>query len=111
MLDEAISAWTSTHSRDHVLAVLEEAAVPVGKIYTAQDIVEDPQYRARDMIERVALDDGTQLDFPGIVPKLSATPGATRALGPALGQHTDEILATLGYNAFTVASLRQRNII
>jgi formyl-CoA transferase len=111
MLDEAISAWTSTHSRDHVLAVLEKAAVPVGKIYTAQDIVEDPQYRARDMIERVALDDGTQLDFPGIVPKLSATPGATHALGPALGQHTDEILAALGYNACTVASLRQRNII
>jgi formyl-CoA transferase len=111
MLDAAISAWTADHPLDHVLSVLEAADVPAGKIYTAEDIAHDPHYQARHMIERVALDDGTPVDFPGIVPKLSATPGATVTLGPALGQHTDEILASLGYDEAKVASLRARQII
>jgi len=111
MLDDAIGNWTRRHSRDHILAVLEKADVPSGKIYTAQDIVEDPQYKAREMIERVALDDGTPVDFPGIVPKLSDTPGATLTPGPALGQHTDEILASLGYAQERIAALRERSVI
>ncbi|MBL8472830.1 MAG: CoA transferase [Rhodocyclaceae bacterium] len=111
MLDAAITAWTTQHDLDHVLATLDGAAVPCGKIYTAADIHEDPHYRARDMIEQCALPDGKPIDVPGIVPKLSATPGETRWLGPALGAHTDEVLAGLGMNAETVGRLRAQGIV
>ena len=96
MLDEAITEWTTQHDLEHVLKVLEEAAVPSGRIYTAADIYEDPHYRARDMIQKTALPDGQPIDIPGIVPKLSETPGQTKWLGPTLGEHTEEVLASLG---------------
>jgi formyl-CoA transferase len=89
-LDEAIGAWTAEHDLETVLAALEAADVPVGKIYTAADICSDPHYAARCMIESHNLPDGTTLQLPGIVPKLSATPGTTRWLGPTLGEHTQE---------------------
>jgi formyl-CoA transferase len=89
-LDDAIGAWTAQHDLDTVITTLESAAVPVGKIYTAADICSDPHYAARHMLETHTLPDGTTLQLPGIVPKLSATPGTTRWLGPALGQHSEE---------------------
>jgi len=94
-----------------VLAVLNEASVPAGRIYSAADIMADPHYRARDMILERELPDGMPLSVPGIAPKLSATPGEVRWLGPALGQHTDEVLASLGYTAEKVADLRGRGIV
>ena len=92
LIDGAIAAWTSKRSLDEVLEALRRADVPVGKIYSAADIHGDEHYRSRGMIEPVTLPDGARLDIPGIVPKLSATPGATRWLGPTLGQHNDEVL-------------------
>jgi formyl-CoA transferase len=89
-LDEAIGAWTAAHDIETVIARLDSAEVPVGKIYTAADICNDPHYAARGMIESHTLPDGTTLHLPGIVPKLSATPGTTRWLGPSLGEHTEE---------------------
>ncbi|MGQ0699390.1 MAG: CaiB/BaiF CoA transferase family protein [Panacagrimonas sp.] len=94
-LDEAISAWTQQNTIDDVVRILEEAEVPVGKIYTAQDICDDPHYAARDMLEEHVTPSGLKMKIPGIVPKLSATPGRTRWLGPALGAHTEEVLASL----------------
>lgn len=111
MLDDAITAWTMQHSLEHVLAVLDEAAVPSGKIYTAADIHADPHFRARGMIESGSLPDGTPVDVPGIVPKLSATPGRTQWLGPALGEHTTEVLASIGIGAESVAALRKAGIV
>jgi formyl-CoA transferase len=111
MLDEAISAWTRQHEQQHVLDVLDEAAVPSGRIYTAADIHGDPHYRARDMIERHRLPDGQPIDFPGIVPKLSATPGQTRWVGPKLGEHTEEVLASLGIAGSAYRDLHEEGVV
>jgi formyl-CoA transferase len=111
MLDQAITDWTTKHDLEHVLAVLDKAAVPSGRIYTAADIHADPHYKAREMIQPYALPDGTVVDFPGIVPKLSETPGETRWLGPALGQHTEEVLASIGIKGAAFQELRQQGIV
>jgi formyl-CoA transferase len=94
-LDAAIGAWTARHDIDEVVRVLERAEVPVGKIYSAADIAADEHYRAREMLEEHVLADGQRVTLPGIVPKLSATPGRTRWLGPALGEHTSAVLGSL----------------
>ena len=95
-LDEVIGAWTAARSLATVLEVLEQADVPCGRVYTAADIYEDPHYWARDMIDAQVLPDGTPIELPGIVPKLSGTPGQTRWVGPELGEHTREVLASIG---------------
>lgn len=91
-LDAAITAWTVQRPVAEVLATLQAARVPVGRIYTARDIAEDPHYRARGMIERIVTASGLALDVPGVVPKLSDTPGAIRSLAPSLGEHNAELL-------------------
>jgi formyl-CoA transferase len=110
-LDNAIAAWTGAHPLDHVLAVLEKADVPSGRIYSIADIVKDMQYQARGMIEKHRLSDNAELLLPGIVPKLSATPGGTKWIGPTLGEHTGEVLRSLGYDDTAQAGLKQRGII
>jgi formyl-CoA transferase len=105
-LDGVIGEWTSRHALDEVLAVLEKAEVPSGRIYSIADIAADLHYQARGMIERHKLGEG-ELLLPGLVPKLSRTPGATRWIGPRLGEHTDEVLAALGYDAERIAALRK----
>ncbi|MCD0424065.1 MULTISPECIES: CaiB/BaiF CoA transferase family protein [Rubrivivax] len=94
-IDAAIGAWTAGRTVDEVLAALDAAAVPVGRIYTAADIAHDPHYAAREMLLPVTMADGSTLTVPGIVPKLSRTPGSHRRNAPALGQDTDEVLAAL----------------
>lgn len=111
MLDQAIADWTSTRPLEEVLQVLEDAAVPSGRIYDAADIHADPHYRARGMIEPRVLPDGKPIDMPGIVPKLSESPGETRWLGPALGEHTDDVLGALGISAEKIAALRAGGVI
>ncbi|RTL28203.1 MAG: CoA transferase [Burkholderiales bacterium] len=94
-IDEAIAAWTSMRAVDQVLDVLNAASVPVGRIYNAQDIARDPHYRARDMILPVTTHDGLTVEVPGIIPKLSATPGVIQRRGPTLGEDTEAVLAAL----------------
>ena len=110
-LDAAIGAWTRPRQIADVLAVMEAASVPAGKVYTARDISEDPHYRARDMILRQETRDGYALEVPGIVPKLSATPGGLRLPAPHLGGDTDAVLAELGLSAENIALLRERGIV
>lgn len=94
-IDAAIGAWTGTRAVAQVVDVLNAASVPVGRIYTAQDIAEDPHYRARDMVLPVTTHDGLTVEVPGIVPKLSRTPGAITRRGPTLGEDTDAVLTAL----------------
>ena len=110
-IDAAISEWTSRHDLEEVLAVLERAEVPVGKIYSAADIHSDAHYRHRGMIEPVVLPDGQAVDLPGIVPQLSGTPGRTAWIGPPLGAHINEVLASAGLDASAVEVLRKDGII
>jgi formyl-CoA transferase len=110
-LDAAIEAWTSGLPLDAVLAKLQAADVPAGRIYSVADIVRDAHYRAREMIEKARLASGEEVLLPGIVPKLSATPGKTRWLGPRLGEHTAEVLRELGYDEGRQRELRAKGVI
>lgn len=110
-LDAAIGDWTAKYDVDTVVGLLNEAQVPNGKIYSMADIVRDPQYLARGMIQSVNLRDGTELKVPGVVPKLSDTPGDVGWVGPQLGEHTDEVLASLGYRGDEISALRERKVI
>jgi crotonobetainyl-CoA:carnitine CoA-transferase CaiB-like acyl-CoA transferase len=109
-LDRAIGEWTSRHDLDTVLAILEKAEVPSGRIYSIADIAADLHYRARGMIERHKLGDKDLL-LPGIVPKLSQTPGETKWIGPRLGEHTGEVLAQLGYTEGEIAAMKDRGVV
>lgn len=110
-LDQAIEAWTEHRSTEDVLGKLTEARVPVGKIYTARDIAEDPHYRARDMIMRQTTREGYDVDVPGIVPKLMGTPGSIRSSAPRLGDDTDDILREIGLSESRITELRDKGAI
>ncbi|MFM0138396.1 CaiB/BaiF CoA-transferase family protein [Caballeronia grimmiae] len=110
-LDGAIEAWTLTQSVQQVLDVLGAAGVPAGKVYTAKDIVEDPHYRARNMILSQTTRDGYEVEVPGVVPKLMGTPGTVRSSAPGLGDDTDAVLQELGYSTQDIAALRGRKVV
>jgi len=105
MLDRVIGEWTGSVTLDEALAVLEKAEVPSGRIYSIADIAKDLHFQARGMIERHKLGE-RELMLPGIVPKLSETPGGTQWIGPRLGEHTREVLEALGYEDDKIEQLR-----
>ncbi|MFM0035352.1 CaiB/BaiF CoA-transferase family protein [Paraburkholderia strydomiana] len=111
MLDQAITAWTSRHATDDVLAALERAEVPAGRIYSVADIVADPHYQARDMLLQAQLPGGASVKMPGIVPKLSDTPGEVRWQGPTLGEHTGSVLSELGFANEDIERLRREGAV
>ena len=110
-IDAAIGAWTSKLNVAEVLAVLDQAAVPAGRIYTVEDIAADPHYLARGMLADVSMSDGSVLKVPGMVPKLSRTPGQHRRNAPTLGQDTDAVLLELGITADQISEMRKRGIV
>ncbi|WP_286999201.1 MULTISPECIES: CaiB/BaiF CoA transferase family protein [Comamonas] len=110
-IDAAIGAWTQTQTITAVLEALAAVRVPAGRVYTAKDICEDPHYRARDMILTQTTRDGYSVEVPGIVPKLSATPGTIRSSAPQLGDDTDAVLAGMGLSAAQIAQLRTQGVI
>ncbi|MYN45040.1 CoA transferase [Pseudoduganella sp. FT93W] len=110
-IDGAIQAWCDTMEIDSALTVLKAADVPAGKIYSVRDMMTDPQFLAREMFEQHQFADGTPVKLPAISPKLSATPGQTRWIGPALGQHNEEVLQSLGYSAEQIAALKQDGVL
>ncbi|HOB65777.1 CoA transferase [Ottowia sp.] len=110
-IDAAIGAWTQGQTVQQVMDALAAARVPAGKVYTAKDIAEDPHYRARDMILQQRTRDGDTVEVPGIVPKLSATPGTVRSSAPHVGDDTDAVLRQMGLSTEQIATLRQRGIV
>jgi len=101
-----IDDWCAGHDEADVLAMLAAAEVPSSRIYSAADMFADPQFIARQMIESARFPDGKEFKIPGIVPKLTETPGSTEWLGAALGEHTDAVLTELGYTTARIATLR-----
>ncbi|MBL8326713.1 MAG: CoA transferase [Rubrivivax sp.] len=110
-LDAAIEAWTRTQPAAEVLAVLADAGVPCGRVFTARDIAEDPHYRERDMILTQKTRSGHEVAVPGIVPKLMGTPGGVRWSAPGLGDDTDAVLRELAYGEEEIAALRARKVV
>ena len=109
-LDQAIGEWAKTVSTDKALEILDAVAVPVGRIYTVADIANDPHYKARGNIETIQMHDGSTLDVPGVIPKLSRTPGSIKTLAPDIGENTDEILRSIGLSESQVACLKERGV-
>jgi formyl-CoA transferase len=109
-LDQVIGEWAKTVTTDKALELLDSAAVPAGRIYTVADIASDPHYKARENIQTIQMHDGSKLDVPGIIPKLSRTPGSIKSLAPDIGENTDEILKGIGLSDAQVASLKERGI-
>jgi formyl-CoA transferase len=110
-IDDAIGAWALLHNVDEVLKVLEQAKVPAGKIYTAADIAQDPHFRARDMIISQIDTHGDELLVPGIVPKLSRTPGGLKRVAPEIGQDNEEVLRSIGLTQEQINALYQLGIV
>ncbi len=110
-IDEAIGQWTAQLSVADVLQALDAAAVPAGRIYNVADIAADPHYQARGMLQNVRMSDGTDLMVPGIVPKLSRTPGNHRRNAPTLGQDTDDVLHELGLSDAQIQALKDKGIV
>jgi succinyl-CoA---D-citramalate CoA-transferase len=110
-LDALIGAWTQTRSLDGLLTLLEEAGVPCGRVYQAPDMLADPQFQARDSVVSVEHPVFGRIRMQNAFPKLSDTPGEVRWPGPALGEHTEAVLAGLGYDAPAVTALRARGVV
>lgn len=110
-IDTAIQNWCSTLSIDAALKILQLADVPVGKIYSVRDMMNDPQFIARNMFEQHQFADGSGIKLPAITPKMSLTPGKTQWLGPTLGQHNQEVLRDLGYQPEDIAAFVKQGII
>jgi formyl-CoA transferase len=110
-IDAAIGVWTAQLSVEQVLRALDQAAVPAGRIYTVADIAADPHYQARGMIQQVQMDDGTSLSVPGIIPKLSRTPGSHRRNAPTIGQDTDAVLHEIGLTTAQIQTLKDKGIV
>jgi formyl-CoA transferase len=110
-IDQAIGDWAQRLTVSDVLAALDRAGVPAGKIYTVADIAADPHFEARGMLTQLELSDGTPVTVPGFVPKLSLTPGSHRRNAPALGQDTEAVLREVGVTPEQIEALRKRGVV
>ena len=111
MIDSAIEAWTQPREVAQILEVLATHRVPSGRVYTAKDIVQDPHFLAREMILEQTTRDGHTMAVPGVVPKLSDTPGTIRTAAPGLGEDTEPVLQSLGFSPSQMQALKQAGVI
>jgi formyl-CoA transferase len=110
-IDAAIAEWTRQRTLAEALEDLATARVPAGRVFTVKDIMQDPHYHARGMLQKIKLDDGSDLMVPGVIPKLSDTPGSFAGGGPELGQHTEEVLRRMGVDNSRMESLREKGVV
>ena len=100
-----------TKSRDEWYQMLSTRDVPIGKVYSLDEVFADPQVLHRKMIIEMEHPDGGKVKQVGIGIKLSDTPGKVRSLPPSTGEHTDEVLTGLGYSKQKINELRQQGVI
>ncbi len=111
-LDLLIAEWTSDHDAQSLRELLVEHGVPVGWIYRAAEMLEDPHFKEREAIVRLAHPEFGEIAMQNVVPKLSETPGRVRWPGPQLGQHNDEVYRDLlGLSPARIAELQRREIV
>ena len=112
IVDDFVGAWSSTLTREQVLSTCESFQVPCGSVYSIDEIFVDPQYAARENIKYMKDAFGQEHAIPNLVPRLTDTPGKIRSLGPALGQHNDEVFrGRLGLSAERIAELVNKGVI
>ena len=110
-IDAKVAAWTKTLSSSEALAILDDAGVAAGPIYSVADMFEDPQYKARGLLQEVTIN-GEPLHIPAILPRLAETPGETEWPGPAVGSHNAEVYGEiLGLSDEQTRSLRDAGVI
>ena len=103
-----MAGWTSQHDRDELMRVCEAAQVPCGPVYAIDEIFQDPQYAARGNINLFQDKRAGEVTVPEVVPRLTATPGRIEWLGPALGEHNEEIYeGVLGLSKERLAALKE----
>jgi formyl-CoA transferase len=111
-IDQAIEEWTLQHTYDDAYAQIVAAEVPCGPVYSIADIVQDEHYQARELFETVEIEPGDTVKIPSVLPKLSETPGGTDWIGPALGEHNEEIYREfLGMSENEIEELKQESVI
>jgi crotonobetainyl-CoA:carnitine CoA-transferase CaiB-like acyl-CoA transferase len=111
-VDAWVAAWTSKHDRGEVIAICEQFQVPCGSVYAIDEIFEDPHYKARGNIAYVTDERAGELALPNVVPRLTETPGRIDSVGPALGQHNDEVFrGMLGLSPERIESLKAAGVI
>jgi formyl-CoA transferase len=111
VLDEAVASWVARHDRDEVVRAFEEAHAAVAPIYDVRDVVADPQFQALGSLVRVTDPELGSVLMQNVLFRLSETPGRIHSTGPALGQHTEEVLAEIGVDAAQLAELRRRGAV
>lgn len=111
-LDQLVAAWTSTIDQTQLIELMEQHGIPAGGIYRAPEMLEDAHFRARQAIIETIHPEFGKLRMQNVAPKLSLTPGAVRAPGPALGEHTDQILSDLlGFDQDKLEKLHASGVI
>jgi len=110
-IDKMIEDWAMQYELKECVDILNENGVPAGAIYSIEDIVKDPQYKARNMIVDVPHPELGSLKVPGVVPKLSKTPGEIKWLGPKVGEYNNEVLKEIGLTDEQIAKLYEKGII
>jgi len=110
-IDAAIEKWTKEHTSDEILTTMDEVSVPAGPILNIEDMMNDEHYIARGMFQEVEAN-GRTLHIPAMLPILTETPGSTEWPGPALSEHTDEVLTELlGKNQDEISQLRDNGVV
>ena len=106
LVDEAVGDWFAVRTRDEALAIMQAAGVTAGPVYNIADAIADPHFQAREVLVDVEDTDLGSIPVHNIVPRMSGTPGVWRYQAPTLGQQTDALLASVGYDAAAIAELR-----